>query len=246
MRRRLVITLVLSSTAFATSPLTYKVFTPEQQRADNSLSLSILLKNTGVKPVSFNTALCPQITVVDIYQKKTFKTSLACTQPIVNRVIPVGGHYVYTIRTGIKLPSSQYNVSVNLNDAVNGHSASLKASLSVMKASQVIEHLELPPVLLSSERPTVKVVTRNISGTVFSQDLRLCFTNFLIRDHQGRTVIETPTTQICTADIRPTTLKPDEQHTESWRIDTELAPGRYQIFHWGLVGTSTVSFEVVR
>ncbi len=241
--RLLPLALLLSGLASAGS-LGFTIYPPAAPEAGRTLTLTVLLENKGKSAATFNTATCPITKVTSDWTRKVVQEIKLCAHPLRNVTIPAGGKYVWAFDMPKTLPTGPYQATVRLNDSVNGHKADLKTAFTVWDAPQVIQQVVMPPVVLAGQPLTVQVATTNLSGKVFSQDLRLCPTQFVIFATQRRVVYQTPSGQACTGDLRPTTLQPDQRHLESWRIGISLKPGKYTIQHISFYGTPTTSFEV--
>lgn len=168
----------------------------------------------------------------------------ACIEPLTDVVIPPGGRYIQTVNYGKPLAFGPYKAFISLNDTTNSHKATLTTLFTVEQPPQVVQQVIMPPVVLSEKPLVVQVKTLNISSRVFSQDLRLCYTDFVIRDKRQQVVYETPSTQVCTADLQVTSVKPGASFTANWRLDVTLKPGTYEIQHKSFWGTPLTTFEV--
>lgn len=243
MRRALLLTVALAGTAYA-SDLKFTLYPPTHPEAGRRLTMTVLIENTGQKAAPYNIYTCPETKVTSNWTKKVVQELNVCVQPLTNITIPAGGRHMFTFELPKPLPFGTYQAVTTLNDVPNGHKATLKTSFTVWDAPQVIQQVVMPPVVLAGQPLMVQIATTNLSSKVFSQDLRLCYTTFIIRDSLGRMVYQTPNKQACTADIRPTTLKTGERHLEGWRIETKLPAGKYQIQHLSFYGTPMTTFEV--
>ncbi|MDO4244515.1 MAG: hypothetical protein Q4C89_00635 [Deinococcus sp.] len=218
---------------------------PNQTFAGQNVKVTLLIANPNPQPAIFNRATCPTVEIRPSGTQKILPLpKVHCAESLDNVTIPARGQRLYTLTLPVALPAGTYKAKLTFNDSVNGHKAALTTFFGVQNIPQVVQWLDLNPVYLSGEVITLKVVTRNVSGKTFSQDLRLCGTDFLIRDRLGQTVYESPKPQVCTGDLRPITLKPGQQHTEEWGRKIRLPAGTYQVFHWNNFGSAVGSFKV--
>lgn len=243
--RRILFAFALAIGSFASaSDLKFTLYPPTHPEAGRKLTMTVLIENTGQKAAPYNIYTCPATKVTSDWTKKVVQEINGCIEPLTNITIPAGGRHIFTFELPKTLPSEPYQAVTTLNDVPNGHKATLKTSFTVWDAPQVVQQVVMPPVVLAGKPLTVQIATTNLSGKVFSQDLRLCYTTFIIRDRLGRVVYQTPAEQACTADIRPTTLKTGERPLEGWRIETKLPAGKYQLQHLSSYGTPLTTFEV--
>ncbi|WP_167757700.1 hypothetical protein [Deinococcus fonticola] len=224
--------------------LKFAVYPPKDAILGEPITFTVLLENTGKKAEKFNIYTCPVTSITSQWTRKVVGEIKACIEPLTDITIPPGGRHIQKVNYSKLLAFGPYKAVISLNDTLNGHKTTLTTFFTVHQAPQVVQQVVMPPVVLAEKPVTVQVRTRNISSKVFSQDLRLCGTKFLIRDRRGKTMFETPSTQPCTGDLRPTTLKPGESHLESWPLRIKLKPGVYEIQHWGLFGTPMTKFEI--
>lgn len=243
--RSLLPALVLAvSTSGLAADLKFSLY-PNQTFDGQNVKITLLIENPDSRPAVFNKATCPAVEIrASGTQKVLPLPKVGCAERLNNVTIPARGQTLYTLTLPVTLPAGTYRANLTFKDSVNGHKAVLNTFLGVQDTPQVAQWLDLNPIYLSGEAITLKVVTRNVSGKTFSQDLRLCGTDFLIRDRLGKTVYESPKPQACTGDLRPTTLKPRQQHTKTWAKQVKLSAGRYQVFHWNTFGSAVGSFEV--
>ncbi len=243
MRRLLFALLLTSSPAALAADLKFSPYVG-QVYAGQAVKVTLLIDNPNSRPATFNAALCPTAEVRRQGTQKVLpRPNVSCAERLNNLTIPAGGRGLYTFSLPA-VPAGSYRADIKLDDSVNGHRASFTAFFNVQNVPQVVQWLDVNPVYLAGQPITLKVVTRNVSSTVFSQDLRLCGADFLIRDRLGKAVYEAPKPQACIANISLTTLKPGQAHTEAWWDKIKLPAGQYQVFHWNYFASAVGSFEV--